>query len=257
MHSLRLSVQNNQALSAGRHMRTAAAALFCGSLLIAGVSCKSVPQGAPGADADALAAKMLAAVNYDAWQKKTAAVAWSFRGDHFHFWDRERDLVEVRWDDYTAQFNKNTLQGRVLEKGQLVTDTGEAAELLAKANAFFINDAFWLNPLFHIESPGVELALVAPNTLKATFTSGGVTPGDVYVFHVDEAGLVKEMQLWVSIVPLKGSAATFENYAVSETGVKTARLYDYLVTIDIGDLKMYAIYPEKGGEDRFAELLAQ
>ncbi|MCR9144665.1 MAG: hypothetical protein NXI24_20675 [bacterium] len=231
--------------------RLAALLLFAASAS----ACASIPPGVAGGDADALAAKMLEAVNYKAWQNKTAAVGWSFRGDHIHFWDRERGLVEVKWDDYVVRFSKKDLQGRAYRNGKPVGDAGETAELLAKANAYFVNDAFWLNPLFHIESPGVQLELIGENSLKAVFTSGGVTPGDTYVFHTDGDGLVTEMQLWVSIVPFKGSTATFENYAVSETGVKTARLYDYIVTIDIGDVKMYAKYPESGGEDRFADLL--
>ncbi|MEQ9367071.1 MAG: hypothetical protein RIF32_22745 [Leptospirales bacterium] len=246
----------NLKLNHARRARRFGAIVFVAGVLAAGLACRSVPPGAPGPDADALAAKMLKAINYEAWQKNTAAVGWSFRGDHKHFWDRRRDLVEVQWDEYIARFNKNTLQGRVLQKGRLVQDAGESLELLAKANAYFVNDAFWLNPLFHIESPGVQLSLVGERSLKVDFSSGGVTPGDTYVFHTDENGLVTEMQLWVSIVPLKGSSATFENYAVSETGVKSARLYDYLVTIDIGDVKMYAKYPAAGGDDRFAELLA-
>lgn len=227
--------------------------LFCA--LWAVPSCRSIPPGVSGGGADALAAKMLAAINYDAWEKNTAAVGWSFRGDHTHFWDRKRDLVEVRWGDYVARFNKNTVLGIVLEDGHAVQDQKEARELLAKANAYFINDAFWLNPLFHIESPGVELLLVGKNSLKVVFRTGGETPGDTYLLHADEDGLVREMQLWVSIVPFKGSSSTFENYAVSETGVKSARKYDYLITIDIGDVKMYAKYPESGGPDRFADIL--
>lgn len=236
-------------------------AIACGALIALAfglaAGCKSVPEGQPGASADALAKKMLKAINYDAWLNQTAAVSWTFRGTNEHFWDRQRDLVEVRWDDgeYVARFNKNTKVGRVYRNGKEIKETGEQAELLAKANAYFVNDAFWLNPLYHIESPGVQLELVGERSLKVTFASGGVTPGDVYLFHTDEAGLVTAMQLWVSIVPFKGSEATFEDYAVSATGAKSARRYDYLITITIDDLKMFAQYPERGGDDRFVDIL--
>lgn len=237
--------------------RRMTAAVFASAALIFTAGCASVPVGQPGESAEALAKKMLAAINYNAWLNKTAAVSWTFRGTNEHFWDRKRDLVEVKWGEgeYVARFNKNTKLGRVYRNGKEIKETGEQAELLAKANAFFVNDAFWLNPLYHIESPGVQLELVGERSLKVTFASGGVTPGDVYLFHTDEAGLVTAMQLWVSIVPFKGSESTFEDYKVSETGVKSATRYEYLITITIDDLKMFAKYPERGGDDRFADIL--
>ena len=233
--------------------------LILAVLTLSAGACRSIPPGTAGEDADALAEKMLAAIGYDAWQNKTAAVRWTFRGDHKHFWDRKRGYVQVEWDDHRVLFNKNTMQGLVYVDGKRVTDAGHAAADIAQANAYFVNDAFWLNPLFHIRSPGVKLSVTKPGSLRVDFTSGGVTPGDTYVFHTNAEGLVTEMQLWVDIVPaiFAGSGATFENYAESETGVKSARKYEYLVTITIDDLKMYAKYPPKGEDDVFAALEAE
>lgn len=239
------------------HLIRRRAAFAVASVLIAGVTlaCKSIPDGAAGPDADALAAKMLAAVNYEAWENKTAAVSWTFRGDRKHFWDKRRGLVEVQWSGFIARFDKNTLQGVVFKDGVRLTEPAEVRKQLAQANAYFVNDAFWLNPLFHIRSPGTQFSTVGANSLKVVFASGGVTPGDTYVFHVDESGLVQSMQLWVSVLPVKGASAVFENYAVSETGVKTALKYDFLVTVEIGDVRMYPAYPDKkGDEDRFSDL---
>lgn len=230
--------------------------LICAVLMLSFGACRSIPPGAPGDEAEALAQKMLAAVGYDAWLNKTAAVSWTFRGKHKHLWDRKRGYVQVEWEDHRVLFNKNTMRGVVYVGGRRVTDATHVAADIAKANSYFVNDAFWLNPLFHIRSPGVKLSVVQPGSLRVDFTSGGVTPGDTYVFHTNADGMVTEMQLWVDVVPaiFDGSAATFENYATSETGVTTARKYDYLVTITVDGVEMYAKFPAKGEADVFAEL---
>jgi hypothetical protein len=120
-----------------------------------------------------------------------------------------------------------------------------------------VNDAFWLNPLFHIRSPGAQLSLVKPGVLKVHYPTGGVTPGDSYVFYADESGLVKSMRLWVSSLPLKGVGAAFLDYKVTETGVRNPQRYDFLVTIEIGDLRMHTEYPVKGAADPFARLVGE
>ena len=61
------------------------------------------PEGQPGPEADALARSMEAAVDKEAWDR-TGAVRWSFFEQHHYVWDRERDLVELRWGDSRALF---------------------------------------------------------------------------------------------------------------------------------------------------------
>ena len=200
---------------------------------------------------------MLAAINHEAWLKNTAAVSWTFRDKRRLLWDKRRNFVQVQWKGNDVRFNKVTMHAVVKREGVLVTDPQEARTLLGTANASFVNDAFWLNPLFHIRAPGSRLSLVAPGILKVHYPSGGVTPGDSYVFYTDGQALVTQMRLWVSSVPLKGTGATFLNYATGETGVKSARTYDFLVTIEIGDVKMYGEYPSKDGADVFADLVAE
>ena len=220
-------------------------------------ACRSLPPSTPGPEAEALAERMLTAINHPAWLKDTAAVTWTFRDKRTLFWDRRRNFVRVTWKENDVRFNKDTLRGSCLRDAVVVPPGPECAALLAEANKSFVNDAFWLNPLFHIRSPGAQLSLVAPGVLKVHYPAGGVTPGDSYVFFTDAQGLVTQMRLWVSSVPLKGTAADFGQYATSETGVKSARVYDFLVTIKIGDVHMFPEYPGKDGADLFAGLVGK
>ncbi len=229
------------------------AAILCGLVLLLS-GCRSLPEGVPGPEAEALADRMLLAINHEAWLRNTAAVSWDFRGKRRLLWDRKRDLVEVRWEDREVRFDKKTMRAVFRKAGADVTDPEERKKMLAAASRSFVNDAYWLNPLFHIRSPGAQRSLVEAGVLKVHFPSGGVTPGDSYVFFTDKDALVTRMRLWVSSIPIPGAEAVFLRYGTSETGVKSARLYNYLAEIEIRDLKMYGEFPPAGAADPFADI---
>ncbi len=230
------------------------------ALLLFMYSCAQVPRGNPGTAAEELTQQMLKAAAYEKWQKETAAVSFSFRGKHDIFWDKSRNLVEVKWsgwfDDYFVQFNKKTFASIVKVDGKVITDPKERKELTEKAYSHFINDTFWLNPAFHILSPGTKRSVVENKKLLVTYSSGGVTPGDSYLYEVDEGYRIKNMKMWVSIIPFKGVTASFSDYKTTETGLPIAVSHSLMIfSIDLKDLKTYAAYPQN--EDRFAQLLKQ
>ena len=77
--------------------------LGCGALLgllglalLAGVALEwdARPAGEAGPAAEALAARLEAAVNLPAW-RRTGAVRWTFAGVNEHLWDRRRGLARV------------------------------------------------------------------------------------------------------------------------------------------------------------------
>jgi len=63
---------------------------------------ESLPVGKQGEDADALASKMLHALNYTNY-KSTELLEWSFRGKHFYKWNKKENIVRVEW-------NKNVIE---------------------------------------------------------------------------------------------------------------------------------------------------
>ncbi len=224
------------------------------------LQCASVPTGEPGPLAEELAQHMLQATGYDNWIKNTAAVSFTFRNGDKIFWDKKRNLVEVvytSWgDEIKVQFSQLTYKALITEDGKTVTGK-KFSEYLETANSRFINHTFWLNPLFHIHSPGTIRELVDGKSLLVRFSSGGVTPGDSYLFIPDEKYLVKEMKLWVKIVPFKGSTARFEDYITTETGVRIATSHPYLIlNVRLENIKMYPTYPESPDGDRFQALLS-
>lgn len=225
------------------------------------VSCATIPDGVRGPRAEALAHKMLRATNYDAWRRRTAAVSFDFAGRHQIFWDKARGLMEVRWTSdsqaWSVQFGHDRTHAIVLKNGRPLPDKRQARKQLQTAYSHFINDTFWLNPLFHIYRAGAKRYLVSDDELRVTFSSGGVTPGDTYLFAVDSNQRVKKMTMWVKIIFLKGLWARFDDYITTETGVILATSHKVLFyNVKLTNVKMYAHYPEPGQPDRFAALLA-
>lgn len=182
------------------------------------------PEGKPGPAADALAHKMQAAVNIAAWDS-TRYVRWSFPRGHHFFWDRQAEQVQVKWDDMEVLLSTDGPVGKVWEKGQPLS--GEAAEAaLQKAWAYFCNDSFWLNAPAKVFDPGTKRSLVQAEdgreALLVEYESGGVTPGDAYLWLLDEDGLPEAYKMWVSIIPVGGIKATWEGWIELSTGAKIA-----------------------------------
>ena len=182
------------------------------------------PDGQPGPEADALARSMESAVNKEAWDR-TGAVRWSFFGRHHYVWDRERDLVELRWGDSRALFRTSDQTGRAWHAD--IEQTGEdAKEALSAAHADWINDSFWLNPVVKFFDPGVERSLVkledGREALLVSYSSGGVTPGDAYLWIPGEDGLPEAWRMWVQIIPIGGIETSWEGWTELSTGAKVS-----------------------------------
>ncbi len=186
------------------------------------------PEGQPGPEADALARSMEAAVNKEAWDR-TGAVRWSFFERHHYVWDRNRDLVELRWGDSRALFRTGDQTGRAWHSGS--EQTGEdAIEALSAAYAYWVNDSFWLNPVVKFFDPGVERSLVklddGRDALLVSYSSGGVTPGDAYLWIPGADGLPEAWRMWVQIIPIGGIETSWEGWTELATGAKVSTQHE-------------------------------
>jgi hypothetical protein len=199
-----------------------------------------LPEGEPGPAADSLARRMEAAVNKEAWDS-TVLVQWTFAGMHHFLWDKERDFCRVRWDDKEVLLDLNTITGKARQDGQALE--GEAAkELVQQAWSYFANDSFWLNACVKAFDPGTERRLVrlpgGDEGLLVTYTKGGVTPGDSYLWILDEDGLPQRWKMWVSILPVGGVSATWEDWTTLDSGAKIATTHqNAMFTLKITDLR--------------------
>ncbi len=219
------------------------------------ISCKSIPDGVEGDRAENLAKKMLEFANISAWEN-TTAVEFTFANLRHHLWDKKRNYIFYKKNNITVYYRKYDFYGKVFIDQREIVDTKKKQEYINEAFSAFINDFYWLQPAFHIYSPGAKRFFIKENLLRVTFYEGGITPGDTYLFYLDENGKIETMQMWVQILPIKGLKADFVDYIQTETGVKIAKLRKTsLKNIELTNIKFYKTFPENTQKDPFKGIL--
>jgi len=217
------------------------------------------PAATPSPEADAVAQKMMAAVDKAAWDT-TVIISWDFAGRQQYLWDKERNFVKVMWGEQMVLLHTKSVTGKAFTNGKEVTGD-DANDLVQKAWKHFCNDSFWLNAVVKAFDPGTSRSMVETEdgveAMMVSYESGGVTPGDSYAWILDEDGLPTSYKMWVSIIPIGGVEFTWENWVTLDTGAKIATLHKSAVF----DLEMKAVKGAASleayglGEDPFVELL--
>jgi len=147
---------------------------------------------------------------------------------HAHLWDRQRGYARVRWGDDEVLLRLGDRSGRAVHDGEVLRGE-EARALLEGAYARFINDSFWLNPLVKLFDDGVRRETVALREggtgLLVTYTQGGLTPGDSYLWLVGDDDLPRAVRMWVSVVPIGGFYVPWEGWESLSTGARVATVH--------------------------------
>lgn len=174
-------------------------------------------------DADALARRMLASVDADAWAR-TGAVRWTFFNGDRHLWDRTRSLDRFEHGDLRVLIDLDTRRGAAW-RGARALSGAELSEALDTAWRRWINDSFWLNPVVKAFDEGVTRSVArvdGRDALLLQYRSGGVTPGDRYLWLLDQNGRPRAWRMWVSIIPIGGLEASWEGWTRLSTGALVA-----------------------------------
>ena len=207
-------------------------------LLLTGCG-EELPKGTAGPDADAMARRMTESVNVDAW-RRTNVVSFSFDGRRTHLWDRRRRLARVSKDGLEIYIDLRSRAGVAFEDGAELA--GEARdEALQSGYEMWANDTFWLTAMNKAFDPGTSRYRVATehgDALLVRYASGGVTPGDAYLWHFDDAGRPVSWQLWVSKIPVDGVQVSWEGWTELPTGAwVSTRHTSGVITFGINDLR--------------------
>jgi hypothetical protein len=217
---------------------------------------KPLPIGQQGIKAEELTDKIQAAINQKAWDT-TAAVSFSFRGNHHYLWDKKRNLVQVKWDDKKVLYNNKTLEG-VAYKNDKKLSNSQKTDAIKKANDYFNNDSFWLIAPFKLRDAGTTRSIVMQDkqeALMVTYASGGSTPGDSYVWLVDENYLPKAWRMWVSIIPEGGLETSWEEWKIFPNNLKIATSHKGLIDLKLENVQTaQSIQKINNGVDPFTEL---
>jgi hypothetical protein len=218
---------------------------------------EKMPAGKEGPEAEALTDQMFEAINKEAWDS-TRIVQWDFIGGHRYVWDKENDKLLVKWSDIEVYMDLDKYDGKVFKSGEEVSGD-KKIKLFDKAFSFFCNDSFWLNAPVKARDEGTTRKLVNMESgekgLLINYSSGGVTPGDSYLWILDETGQPKGWKMWVKILPVKGVYTSWEDWLTLDTGAKLSTLHgNKIFKMKIENIKSGQTYSELGIDDPFVNL---
>lgn len=200
---------------------------------------KPIPHGERGSKAEALTNKIQLEINQKAWET-TAAISFTFRGEHHYLWDKANNNVQVKWDGKTVIYNNQTLKGIAYDNDQLLTGDDKTAAI-KKANDYFNNDSFWLVAPFKLRDLGTTRSIVKignQEALLVTYASGGSTPGDSYLWLLDADDLPRAWQMWVGIIPIGGIEASWEDWTTFPSGLRIATMHRGLFDLKLDNVKV-------------------
>lgn len=158
---------------------------------------------------------MLAALNKPAFDT-ISYLEWTAPGGQHYRWFKLHDSVIVSYANIQVRLNLQSQRGPVFKDGHGVSSINPTAEEQCKrAYKLFCNDSFWLIAPYKVRDPGTKRSLVSSDdgpALLVTYESGGVTPGDAYLWLLDENFRPKAWQIWADILPIGGLEFTWENW---------------------------------------------
>jgi hypothetical protein len=108
-----------------------------------------------------------------------------------HVWDPQRGLAWVQLDEDgpTEVWLRLADKTGVVKKGGALVEGEAARALLHEAHKAWTNDAYWLAAPFKVFDPGAIRERV-PGGVRIRFEQVGLTPGDRYLYELDDQGRV-------------------------------------------------------------------
>ena len=193
---------------------------------------EDLPTGIQGVKADALAYKMLDALDYEAY-KSTNHLEWTFKKRHRYIWDKTNNICEVFWKDYKVTLNLNDPSQSKVYVHNFKNESDMTKELIDKAIAYFNNDTFWLVAPYKVFDKGVQRRLVKTennkDALLVTYTTGGSTPGDSYLWLLDDNGKPAAFKMWTSILPINGLEASWRDWTTTASGAQLPTFHKLMI----------------------------
>ena len=85
-----------------------------------------------------------------------------------------------------------------------------------------------------------------------TYSTGGVTPGDSYLWNLDEKGLPTSYKMWTKIIPIKGISSSWEDWITLDSGAKLSTTHDMgIMKSKMSNIKGGQTYEDIGVENPF------
>ena len=192
---------------------------------------EDLPIGQEGEKADLLAHNMLKSLDYESY-KETDYIEWSFRNSRLYKWNKRENICVVQWKDFKVDLHLNYIE-RSLAAVHNFNVVGEKRdELVDKARSYFNNDSFWLVAPYKVFDKGVKRSIVNLDNddegLLVTYTIGGSTPGDSYLWTFDSKGKPKSFKMWTALLPIDGIEATWSDWIKTKSGAQLPTFHKLL-----------------------------
>ncbi|NKI32412.1 hypothetical protein [Croceivirga thetidis] len=213
-------------------------------IVLAWIKSEPLPAGENGQAANEHAEKMLKAMNSEAYAQ-TRYLEWSFRGGKNHYrWDKKLGICHIRWEDYKVVLNLNNLEKSEATKAHQPLEPDKKMEVVEKALEYFNNDSFWLVAPYKVFDKGTERSLVelenGEKGLLVTYQEGGSTPGDSYLWLLNDNGFPNSFKMWVGVIPIGGVEASWDNWLVTESGAFLPKTHQFgPMEFDMGNVRGY------------------
>ena len=192
-------------------------------------------------NADTLAHNMLKAVKHEAY-RNTRYIDWSFKGKRFYKWDKKRHIVDVKWNDARVLLHPNELTKSTVYLNDKEVSFND--NLVKRALRFFNNDSFWLVAPHKLFEPGIYRSIRmidGKEALHVKYSRGGTTPGDSYVWILDENYMPTNYQMYLQKMKKIGTSVSWEDWTLTESGTLLPKNHIYLSgkIINMGEVKGY------------------
>jgi len=180
---------------------------------------ESKPNGVSGPEADALAKKVLSTIDKNAYDT-IPFMKWEFfRAGQKYVWDKRNNKALIEFGEFKVLFNLNSYKAKCYLNGNLLKGQ-EHEKAKQKAWSNWCNDSFWLIAPFKLFDKGVSRKVVDINKNKhllIEYSSGGVTPGDAYLWILDDNQRPTGWKMWTSIIPIKGIYNAWSGWETHES----------------------------------------
>jgi len=192
---------------------------------------EDLPTGQEGEKADLLAQNMLNSLDYESY-KETDYIEWSFRNTRQYKWNKRENICTVQWKDFKVDLHLNYIERSLASVHNFNVVDEKRDELVDKALSYFNNDSFWLVAPYKVFDDGVKRSVVTlangNEGLLVTYTIGGSTPGDSYLWSFDSTGKPKSFKMWTALLPIDGIEATWSDWIKTKSSAQLPTFHKLL-----------------------------